>query len=236
MRMMRDQASKKLDQSAEQVLKKTIGSPRFTRLKQISYQMQGTSALVTPEVRGKLNIDDDQAQQIQALLGQGGQLRREVRKAEFAYTKAAGPPFPQTGGNNGRPNRDSFRNYFQALQQFREKPEVKAKLDQFAGQSKKIDKQMEHEIGRVLTKRQKANYYKLLGAPFDLDSVRNAWRRGGPAQNKTAETKPAANANEKSAASASQNSDEKNAATEAKPSPAPKSRRKSLRAARGLED
>ncbi len=126
------------------------------------------------------------------------------------------------------------------MQKFREQPEVKAKMGQMRVQGEKIQKQLALEVNRALGKRQAALYKRMLGAPFDLALLRGGPPGGGPGNrngNQASTTKTA-----KGQTSGSDDEEDGAAAATAKPAPkvsrpaAAKTKRKSLRELRGLDE
>ena len=133
------------------------------------------------------------------------------------------------------------------MKKFMEAPETKAQLERFQSQDDKINRQFEMAATRVLSKRQAANYKKMLGAPFDLSKI-----RGGPGQGffgrnamaKGAGTTKAGTNNQAAVTPAS--GDDQDGSAVAKPSPAKSAatstpstarpKRKSLRELRGIPD
>ncbi|MHB1558748.1 MAG: hypothetical protein ACYC61_14945 [Isosphaeraceae bacterium] len=244
-----------LQQEADQALARILSRGQMGRLKQIQLQAEGPRALTRPDMIEKLNLDEEQVAQINQLLGEERQAMGETFRARFDLM---GQAFPQdntntnggqggngnAGGNGGgrRPRGPNFRDpaVREAMQKYMDQPEVKAKMDQIQAQTNKLQSQLRSAVNRVLTRRQASNYQRMLGAPFDLDSL-----RGGPGGNRN----PNANGNTPSsgtqpaAKTANNNSDDEDEATPtARPAvkaptqtPA-KARRKSLREQRGLDD
>jgi len=117
------------------------------RLNQIATQILGPLAVAKPDVAEKLNLAPGQVDDIAAIMmeRQAGleQLRGERRMAGFL----------------GRdPNADPASRDLNASKTLT--------LDQKA---KKLQVDISKKIGRILNKKQKADYVKLLGEPFDLD-------------------------------------------------------------------
>ena len=125
----------------------------------------------------------------------------------------------------------------EAMQKFMEQPEVKAKMDDIQAQTDKIQKQLTSAVNRVLGKRQAALYKKMLGAPFDLAQVRGGPGGRGPG-GRNANQAGASKTATKAQASGSDDEDSdsaKPAAKTTKAAPA-KSKKKSLRELRGLDE
>ena len=142
------------------------------------------------------------------------------------------------GGANGQ-NRGGFNR--EAMQKAMEQPEVKAKVDEAREKAQKEQAQLREReyamVYKAMDRRQVAVFKKMLGKPFDVESVMGAgFMRGGPggrrngangnanrttgaAKADAAKTTPAANA-------------DSSAASTTKPATTP--RRQSLRERRGL--
>jgi len=146
------------------------------RLNQIATQILGPLAVAKPDVAEKLNLAPGQVDDIAAIMmeRQAGleQLRGERRMAGFL----------------GRdPNADPASRDLNASKTLT--------LDQKA---KKLQVDISKKIGRILNKKQKADYVKLLGEPFDLDLLDDARpgprRPGGPGGPATEDAPPPAGA------------------------------------------
>jgi hypothetical protein len=256
------EGTQQLQLAGEQNLVKLIGSAAYTRLKQIQLQLEGPRALLREDMVEKLNLAEEQVEQIQGLLNESRQVQGETRRAQFDLMKAAFPaPADANGGNNGQNgggangnngqnggrrgnNRPNFQDpaFQDAMKAYMEKPEVKEKMAEFQSQQEKQDVQLMAAVQRALGKRQAAAYKKMLGAPFDLSKIRGGgpgrgFGRNGPG-NQAAVTKNG------SAAKAAPGSDDeepavKSTATSTKkatPAAAAKTRKKSLAAERGLDE
>ncbi len=250
------EAEEELTQNSEQTLARILDRGQATRLRQIKLQMDGVNALTRPDMIEKLNLDEDQVVQIRELLGQSRQAQFENGRVFFDMMRSAFPPNDRQnggpggggpggpggpGGGPGGPGGPNFRDpaFREAMDKFMEKPEVKAKMDEMRTQGAKLESQLAAAVNRVLGKRQASMYKAMLGAPFDLTQV-----RFGPGQgpgnrpgngNRTDQAKTAGMAKESG-------SDEDEALTtktapKAKGSDAgAKSKRKSLRERRGLDE
>ena len=247
------EAQNELQQGAEMTLTKILDRGQYGRLKQIKLQMDGLGALTQPEMVEKLTLSDEQVAEIRELLNEGRQAQRENGRifGEVMKNAPRPPSVAQNGqngqngqnannGGGGRP-RPNFRDpaYQDAMQKFREQPEVKAKMDQMRVQGEKIQKQLTLEVNRALGKRPAALYKRMLGAPFDMALLRGGPPGGGPGNrngNQANTTKTA-----KAQTSGSDDDEEDGAAATAKPAPkasrpaTAKPKRKSLRELRGLD-
>ena len=235
------EAQMELDESIEQALASILDRGQYRRLKQIQLQAEGIGALLQPDMIEKLNLEEDQVEQIRELFDQGRQVQRENGRAVSDMMRTAfsnpGNNGPNPGG--GGPGGPNFRDpaFQEAMKTFMEKPEVKAKMDQMQSQNTKIQDQLAAAVNRVLGKRQAAAYKKMLGAPFDFSQG-----RGGPAQGggkSPSGAKPSDRADAAGKAKASGPDDDEAAtsksASKSKGTDA-KAKRKSLRQQRGLDD
>ncbi len=245
------QQRRNLQQSAEQSLAKIVGMPAFNRLKQINYQQQGPRMLTQPEWAEKFNLDEEQVEQIQELLREGRQAQGQAMRQRMDLMKAA---FPNqaganggggnaggggNGGGGGRGGRGGGINFRdpavqEVMKQYMEKPEVKEKMEEFDNQRQKLDSQLMVAVHRILDRRQSSAYKKLLGAPFDITSLRGGGPGGfGNRNQANASTK----AKSESGADDADESSKPAAAAKAAKSAAPaKAKKKSLRELRGLDD
>jgi hypothetical protein len=245
-----------LQKTAEQSLIKIIGTAGYVRIKQIQLQLQGPQALLQDEMKEKLNISEEQEEQLRELIQGSRRARGEQMKAQFDLMKAAMPQPPVNadanangnGGNNGRGGRGGNRPNFQdpafqdAMKAYMERPEVKEKMAEFQTQSEKQEALLMAAVHRTLGKAQDKNYRKLLGAPFDLSKIRGGPGRGfgrNGAGNQAAATKDSAN----SKPAAGFDEDEpapKTTTTSTKskvaPSTTAKTKKRSLAAERGLDE
>jgi predicted phage tail protein len=164
-----------LTKDSEAALSKILDAKQKTRLLQIQLQQQGLNAFRGPELTTKLNISEEvQAQITEVLDGQN-----EARRASFGKMREIFAEIVPDNGN-GRPDR-------QAIQDAMAKPEVQAKM---AEQRKTMDAdnatletKTKAGVFRLLSKKQKASYEKMVGAPFDLSKLQGPGgfgRPGGP--------------------------------------------------------
>jgi hypothetical protein len=133
-------------------------------------------------------------------------------------------------GGNGPGGRGNFDP--DAMRKYMEQPEVKAQMEQARQQQDKIRDQSYSQVYRVLDRRQSSAFKKMLGKPFDVDSMmggffRGPGQRGGGAT--PAATTDSAKDDTAKPAEAQAKSDQPAASK-----PATSSRRSSLRERRGL--
>ncbi len=147
-REARDSALADLELGSETSLGKLLNAKQRTRLSEIALQAEGPQAFLKPELIQALGLNDDQVEQIGAVLG----AVRERRDQAKAIQK-----------------RSSELGTF-ALE--------KVSKDQQKVQSRaialKIGKRAMTEVGKIISKAQKVKYVKLLGEPFDLSGLTDA--------------------------------------------------------------
>ena len=104
------EASAQLRQSAEQSLGKILDRKQVSRVKQIQFQLQGPWVVLQPDVAEKLNLTEEQVEQLREL--RSGQNQRAARGSEElateqfnAVVKQVNPDFTGFGrGNRGGGN------------------------------------------------------------------------------------------------------------------------------------
>jgi hypothetical protein len=233
------EAETALDQEAEQALAKILDRGQYGRLKQVQLQVEGIAALLRPDMIEKLGLEEDQVQQIRELAAQGFQAQRENDRALFDMMRTAVPDQGNNGRNRGGPNLQDPAAQ-EAIKAFMDKPETKAKLEQMRTESTKVQNQLIAAVKRILNRRQAAAYKKMLGEPFDVSLL-----SGGPGQGPG--NRPAnANPTDRSAASGktqASDSGEDKAGAASKSAPTSKdkgstakTKKKSLRESRGLDE
>jgi hypothetical protein len=116
--------------------------------------------------------------------GQGGQNAQNAQTAQGgAGGQAAqggqpgqgGPGGPGGGRGQNRPRVDP-----EVMRKIMEKPEVKAKMEEFQKEQAQLRQQEYAMVYKALDRRQVSLFKKMLGKPFDVDSLRGAFFRGGP--------------------------------------------------------
>ena len=141
----RDVALAELEGQAESSLKKLLDPKQRARLAEIALQVEGPRAFLKPELIGGLDLNDDQVEQIQGILGV---VREQQDQAKAIQKRAA--------------DLGTF-----ALEKVT-KEQQKAQLRAFV---LKVGKKGMAEIGKVLSKKQRDKYTKMLGEPFDLSGA-----------------------------------------------------------------
>jgi hypothetical protein len=130
-----------------------------TRLEQIALQVEGPLALAKPEVASRINVTPEQADQIQWIVAQMSASRDQLMQERLTqYENNAG-----TGG--GAPGAGAKARSPKAGVSYEK--ELETLLDRIDQNSTALQKNAIREISRVLSRRQKAAFNKLLGAPFD---------------------------------------------------------------------
>ena len=141
----REASFAELEAGAEASLKKLLDSPQRVRLSEIALQVEGPQAFLKPELIQSLNLDEYQVQQIQGILGV---VREQQDQAKAAQKRSA-----ELGSMD------------------LEKVSKEQQKTQFRTQALKVSKRAMAEIGKVLSKKQRDKYTKLLGEPFNLAGV-----------------------------------------------------------------
>jgi hypothetical protein len=142
-----------LEQQAEKALGKLLDAKQRTRLAQIALRAEGPSAFVRPELIKALNLGEDQIAVVQDILdGQRG--------ANDQYKESLKQAFELTKGLGDNPELEKLR-----------KDQQKGMLRTRAYST---SKQAMAQIAKILTRRQRENYNKLLGPPFEFSKLADA--------------------------------------------------------------
>jgi hypothetical protein len=142
-----------LEQKTEEALRKLLNVKQRTRLAQIALRAEGPGAFVKPELIRALNLGQDQVAIVQEILDglrTANEQYKESQKQSAALTKDLG-----------------------------DSPDLeKLQKDQQKGQTRTRaytqSKQAMAQIAKILTRRQRDNYNKLLGPPFDFVKLADA--------------------------------------------------------------
>jgi hypothetical protein len=179
-------SEQEITQNTESALAKILDKTQVARVKQIQLQLDGPSALLREDMVEKLNMTDEQQEQIRELRNEQRQASREVQKSRGQFFAKLMPPPDNNaadGGNaqNGNQRRGGGggRGNFnpEAMKKAMEDPENQKQMEQFREDSSKIDEQFSATVyNKVLYPRQRTIYKKMLGAPFD----RSKMGGGGP--------------------------------------------------------
>jgi hypothetical protein len=99
------EAMDELNLGAEQAFARILDRSQYARLKQIQLQDEGPSALLRPDLQERLNMDEDQVEQVRELMNERDEAQRETRMAQGELMKSAFPkdanPNPGNNGQNG---------------------------------------------------------------------------------------------------------------------------------------
>ena len=176
-------SEQELTTNAESSLSKILDKAQVTRVKQIQLQLAGPNALLRDEMIERLNMTEEQLEQLRELRNEERQLSGEVRKSQGAFFRNLMPPPADNGqtadngqnGNQRRGGRGGFNP--EAMKKAMEDPDNQKQMEQFREEQTKVETQFAAAVyNKVLDKRQRALYKKLLGPPFD----RTKMGGGGP--------------------------------------------------------
>ncbi len=142
-----------LEQETERSLNKLLNPKQRTRLNQIALRVEGPSAFIKPDLIEALGLGEDQIVMIQQIVNgvnvAGEQLKESQKQAEEL-----------TKGLSVSPEL--------------EKISKDQRKGQFRSQVYNVNKQAMAQIARVLNRRQRAVYNKLLGPPFEFTRLADA--------------------------------------------------------------
>ena len=139
----------------EQAIAKVLEPRQRKRLEQIALQIEGPFALAKPEIAARVNLWPEQLEEIQGILGQMKDSQSQLWQDQLGRLRAADPGgVPKAAGKKEDKSQ-------------REQRET-AQLDQMSKDSDTVRAGVIRQIGRVLTRRQRAAFEKMLGEPFDL--------------------------------------------------------------------
>jgi hypothetical protein len=157
-------------------LKKILTPAQATRVQQISLQRSDVFAVARPDVAQKLNLSEEDVQSIQEIMQQmGGDSFQARRAQQDKYPRFRNPD----GSQMSRADR----------QKKMEEPETKAQMEKLRQEGDQVQEAIRNKaksaIARILSKKQKTAFNKMLGEPFDLTLLDNGGRgpfggRGGP--------------------------------------------------------
>ncbi len=228
---------------------KILKKDQRVRLNQISLQQEGPLAVARPEIAEKLNMSPEQMEQIQGIMDQAQEARRELfmsmRGGRGFGGNGGGPGGDNQGGGGqrggGRQGRGQGNNNNNTPKQAntqtaqgnedasqpaqaqkgqgqggggqgprqggggpggfnRDSPEAKAQFAKMREEGDKIQQQTIAMVSKVLSKKQKLAFNKMLGEPFDFDKLTPG--NGGPRPNGS-NTKAASKTNVEATSNAS---------------------------------
>ncbi|GIW89550.1 MAG: hypothetical protein KatS3mg108_3874 [Isosphaeraceae bacterium] len=211
-------------QENERGIERILTRKQWTRLQQISLQMQGISAVTRPDVARALVLAPEQLEQIQAILAQT-QLRQVgywmqqgmAMRRRFETQRSAGglrgrpegepsqPGVDRRGGAGRRERGPGEAGVGEAVEgraqgeraagegqvadeseearRARLRREMRQEFESMRDGADRIHDEMVQAVLRILTRRQRAQFERMLGPPFDPDALMRGWdrRRDGQA-------------------------------------------------------
>jgi hypothetical protein len=147
-------ASAALREEAETVRMRVLDRGQRSRLDQIQLQAEGAIAFKRDEIQRRLNLDPEQIDEIVTIVDQGNQ---EVYRVATAQVETSLASQPVDAARNRGPSRAPV-------------PKEGVKKSREAATS--VRGKAMQSIGKVLSKKQRENYTKMLGKPFDLGKLR----------------------------------------------------------------
>jgi hypothetical protein len=148
----------KLQADAEAALAKILTKPQRDRIVQIQLRQEGPLAVTKPAMQKKLNMSDDQVEQIAMIVGERDAAQNQLRNAGREMFSA----FQTPDGGFDRA----------AMNAKMQDPQFKAQMDQMRKASQQQRTQLEDDtitmLGKTLTKKQHLAFQKMQGPPFDL--------------------------------------------------------------------
>jgi len=158
-----------LQEQTEQGYQKILTKPQIVRLGQIDLQRQGPMAVMQPEMREKLSMQPDQEVQLDEIRQGLRDAQNETRQAQRDFMASLRT---QNGGDGGAAGGNGGMDRA-AWQQMMDRPEVKAQREQSQKQNDKLQDQAIAAVRKVLYKKQRDAFNKMLGKPFDLTKLDN---------------------------------------------------------------
>ncbi|QEH33678.1 hypothetical protein OJF2_21840 [Aquisphaera giovannonii] len=238
--MMR-QSFLRMEQEADRAVARVLNKEQMKRLREIRLQADGAASVLRDDVAQNIELDPEQAGQIQQVLRETGQKKREVERLASQSLRGIAP---QSGGSNrGGGRRGQGQSNAPAppddasLQKALEKPDVKAKVQEAKKALTQVRDREYSQVFKSLDRRQVSSFKKLLGKPFDVDAMSNPlFRALAQANAKSQESKDKAKpatksgsskdgADDAAADSGASSDDPKKPATTRRPSPSQRSRR-----------
>jgi len=191
-RQLMREAMQQLQHESEGELARVLDRNQVKRLKEIQLQVEGPAAVIREDVAEKLEITEDQHAEIQDIVNEAKATRRQLMAKGWEMMRSLMPPPPGGGnqpgqgglggpggqGGRGGQNRPQFDP--EAFQKLMEKPEVKAKIDEAQKEQKQHREREYAMVYKAMDSRQRSAFKKMLGKPFDVESIRGGFFRGGP--------------------------------------------------------
>jgi hypothetical protein len=173
----------------ESALAEVLDPGQRRRLAQIILQFEGPLALVKPEVAAAINLDPDQVATIRGMVEQYKEAQEQLWEAHDDSLKSLrdqrmGPPpgSPGAGAKAKATSADGRRAAVEVTPKPgipRVDPQIAAMNDRFQRESNTLLDSTVRQVSRVLSRRQKEAFNKLLGEPFDSNPLGQGVDRGG---------------------------------------------------------
>ncbi len=194
--MMRE-AMEEFQQESECALARVLDKAQCKRLREIQLQAEGAGAVLRADVSEKLGIREDQRAEIEDIVNQSNAARSELMRKNWDFVRsmmpvtvlnqaADGQPDDPLDGPNGPSGRGGRRRFDpEAMRTVMEQPEVKAKMEESLKEHHRIRDRQYTMVYKAMDRRQVATFKKMLGKPFDVDSLLASSFRGGSGGRRT---------------------------------------------------
>jgi hypothetical protein len=141
---------------------KVLDRRQRTRLEQIQLQIEGPYAFTRPEIQDRLNMDPGQIEAVTAMAHEGREeaIRVSALPRDMLSTYIGGAPSERTKMTKS----DGYQ----------------SELDKARKAALKARAATMQRIAKVFTKKQRENYQKMLGEPFDILSLRTGSKPATP--------------------------------------------------------
>ena len=184
-----------ITRDGESGLAKILGKKQLVRLNQIALQMEGVSALARPEVAEAIYLMPEQVEQIQEILAEAKtrQIGHFLTQG-FAMRGRRDAPQPrpdQAKADTAKADPKADDPEAQAKRRQADRERMRTEFTKFRDGSDQIQDATTLKILRVLAKKQRERFDKLLGEPFDPAKLNGPGGFGGPGSQPPAEAKPA---------------------------------------------
>jgi hypothetical protein len=184
-----------ITREGESGLAKILDKKQRARLTQIALQMEGVSALARPEVAEAIYLMPEQVEQIQEILAEAKtrQIGHFLTQG-FAMRGRRDAPQPrpdQAKADTSKADPKADDPETQAKRRQADRERMRTEFTKFRDGSDQIQDAATMKILRVLAKKQRERFDKLLGEPFDPAKLNGPGGFGGPGAPPTADAKPA---------------------------------------------
>jgi len=145
------------------------------RLEQIRLQQEGPLAVARPEIQEKLNIGPEQIALIESIMA-------EMNEARGQMSQSGSEMFSQlVGPRDDDEDQKARRARMKSPQFAAQTKKMQSQMQKLRQRSDQLERQAIQEISRVLTKRQRQAFDRMLGEPFRLDLPKGQARPGAGA-------------------------------------------------------